>query len=52
MKTLYLSQQGCYLCLEKELLLIKKHKQIINKIQLPLILDVQVFKNKLIKQSK
>lgn len=43
MKTVYISQQGCYLCLEKELILVKKNKDIINQIQLPLVEQILIF---------
>jgi len=43
MNTLYLSAQGCYLCLEKDLLIVKKNNQVLNKVQLPLIEQVLIF---------
>ncbi len=43
MKTLYISQQGCYVCLEKDLLLIKKDKKILNQVQIPLLEQVLIF---------
>lgn len=43
MNTLYVSVQGCYLCLEKDLLVVKRGNNIINKIQLPLTEQVLIF---------
>lgn len=43
MTTLYVSQQGCYLSLKQELLLISKNKQVISEVQLPLIEQVLIF---------
>lgn len=43
MKTLYISQQGCYICLEQEFLLIKKDKQILNQVQIPHLEQVLIF---------
>jgi CRISP-associated protein Cas1 len=43
MKTLYISQQGCYLCLNQELILVKFKGQVINEVQLPLIEQVLIF---------
>lgn len=43
MKTLYVSQQGCYVCLKQDLLIIKRGDQILKQIQLPLIEQVLIF---------
>lgn len=43
MKTLYISQQGCYVCLAQEILLIKKNKQVINQVQLPHLEQILMF---------
>ena len=43
MKTLYISQQGCYVCLEKDLLLIKKDKKVLNQVQIPLLEQILIF---------
>ncbi len=43
MQTLYVSTQGCYLCLEKELIVIKKQGEILNKAQLPLLEQILIF---------
>ncbi|MBF2055660.1 MAG: CRISPR-associated endonuclease Cas1 [Cyanobacterium sp. T60_A2020_053] len=43
MKTVYISQQGCYLCLDQEQILVKKNKQVINEIQLPLVEQILIF---------
>lgn len=43
MKTLYVSQQGCYLCLKQDLLIIKRGDQVLKQIQLPLIEQVLIF---------
>lgn len=43
MQTLYVSQQGCYVCLEGELLLVKRRDTILNEIQLPLLEMILVF---------
>jgi len=43
MKTLYVSQQGCYVALEQEFLVIKRQKQILNSVQLPLLEQVLIF---------
>ena len=43
MLTLYVSQQGCYLSLKQDLLLIKKNQQLISQVQLPLVEQVLIF---------
>lgn len=43
MITIYISQQGCYLSLKKNLLLVKKDNQILNQIQLPLVQQILIF---------
>lgn len=43
MKTLYVSQQGCYLCLNQELILVKKEGKVLTDVQLPLLEQVLIF---------
>jgi CRISP-associated protein Cas1 len=43
MRTLYISEQGCYLCLNQESLLIKRQNQILKEVQLPLIEQILIF---------
>ena len=43
MKTLYVSQQGCYLALRQESLLVKHRDEILQSVQLPLLEQVLVF---------
>ena len=43
MLTLYVSQQGCYLTLEAESLLIKKGKEVLAEAQIPLLEQVLIF---------
>jgi CRISPR-associated protein Cas1 len=43
MKTLYISQQGCYLCLAQELMLVKFKGNIINQVQIPLLEQILIF---------
>lgn len=43
MKTLYVSQQGCYLCLEAEIVLVKYQHNIIQEVQLPHLEQILVF---------
>ena len=43
MLTLYVSQQGCYLTLEGENLLIKKGKEVLSEAQIPLLEQVLIF---------
>jgi CRISP-associated protein Cas1 len=45
MRTLYLSQQGCYVSLQQEQLIIQRHKIEIQRVQLPLIEQILVFGN-------
>lgn len=43
MPTLYVSQQGCYLTLKKDLLVIKRKDKIIVSAQLPLLEQILIF---------
>ncbi|WP_330203595.1 CRISPR-associated endonuclease Cas1 [Cyanobacterium sp. Dongsha4] len=43
MNTLYVSVQGCYLYLQKDLLIVKRGNNIINKVQLPLLEQILIF---------
>lgn len=43
MMTLYLSQQGCYICLEQETLVVKQKENIHQKVQLPLLEQILIF---------
>ncbi|OLP17426.1 CRISPR-associated endonuclease Cas1 [Leptolyngbya sp. 'hensonii'] len=43
MRTLYVSQQGCYLSLQKELVLIKRGETILDEVQLPLLEQILIF---------
>lgn len=43
MKSLYISQQGCYVSLLKEMVLIKLNKQVLFEVQLPLIEQILIF---------
>ena len=43
MSTLYVSQQGCYVCLQQETLLIKRKNAIYGRVQLPLVEQILVF---------
>lgn len=43
MKTLYVSQQGCYVALQKESLVIRRGDEILAKVQLPLLEQVLIF---------
>lgn len=43
MKSLYVSQQGCYLCLSQEQILIKKGQMTLNQVQLPLVEQILIF---------
>jgi len=43
MQTLYLSEQGCYVSLKQETLLVKRESSVLMKIQLPLLEQVLVF---------
>jgi CRISP-associated protein Cas1 len=43
MKTLYVSQQGCYVKLRQELLLLKRGQEILAEVQLPLLEQILIF---------
>lgn len=43
MKSLYISQQGCYLCQQRESVLVKKQETILAKAQLPLLEQILIF---------
>ncbi len=43
MKTLYVSQQGCYLSLRKESVLIKRGEMLLDEVQLPLLEQILIF---------
>lgn len=43
MHTLYVSQQGCYVSVSQELLLVKQKDQILNEVKLPLIEQILIF---------
>ncbi|MBR8829388.1 MAG: CRISPR-associated endonuclease Cas1 [Gomphosphaeria aponina SAG 52.96 = DSM 107014] len=43
MKSLYVSQQGCYISLKNESLLVKQGETILNEVQLPLLEQVLIF---------
>lgn len=43
MKTLYVSQQGCYVALKQESLVIERQQQILARVQLPLLEQVLIF---------
>ncbi len=43
MKTLYVSQQGCYVALKQESLVIRQGKDILARVQLPLLEQVLIF---------
>lgn len=43
MKTLYVSAQGCYICLEKDLLIVKRQTKVLDKVQLPLLAQILIF---------
>lgn len=43
MLTLYVVQQGCYVCLDQQKLLIKRGESILGEVQLPLLEQVLVF---------
>lgn len=43
MRTLYLSQQGCYVSLRQESLVVKQGEQVLQQVQLPLLEQVLVF---------
>lgn len=43
MRTLYVSQQGCYVSLQKETLIVKQRNTILGEVQLPLLEQILVF---------
>ena len=43
MRTLYVSMQGCYVSLQKELLLVKQGQTLLQEVQLPLLEQVLIF---------
>lgn len=43
MKTLYLSQQGCYVSLKQETLIVKQGDKVFGRVQLPLLEQILVF---------
>ncbi|QQE67389.1 CRISPR-associated endonuclease Cas1 (plasmid) [Leptolyngbya sp. BL0902] len=43
MRTLYISQQGCYVCLQQESLLVKQRNEVVQQVALPLLEQVLVF---------
>jgi CRISP-associated protein Cas1 len=43
MKSLYISQQGCYVCLKKETLIVRRQQSILKEVQLPLIEQILIF---------
>lgn len=43
MRTLYVSQQGCYLALSQESLLVKYRDEVLQSVQLPLVEQVLIF---------
>jgi len=43
MRSLYVSQQGCYLSLQQETLLIKQGQSVLNQVQLPLVEQILIF---------
>jgi CRISP-associated protein Cas1 len=43
MKSLYVSQQGCYLSLKQESVIVKQKEQILAEVQLPLIEQILIF---------
>ncbi|NDJ22333.1 CRISPR-associated endonuclease Cas1 [Nostoc sp. B(2019)] len=43
MRTLYVSQQNCYVCLQQEALLVKQGETIYGEVQLPLLEQVLIF---------
>ena len=44
-RSLYVSQQGCYLSLQQELVLIKQGQTVLNEVQLPLLEQILIFGN-------
>lgn len=43
MRSLYISQQGCYVCLQQETILVKQTDKILGQVQLPLLEQILVF---------
>jgi CRISP-associated protein Cas1 len=43
MRTLYVSEQGCYLCLDQESILLKRQERILAEVQIPLIEQILIF---------
>lgn len=43
MRTLYIAQQGCYLCLHQEQVLIKQGQTVVDEVQLPLLEQILIF---------
>lgn len=43
MQTLYVSEQNCYVCLQKETLLVKQGETIYAEVQLPLLEQILIF---------
>lgn len=43
MRTLYVSQQGCYLSLQQEFVVIKQGKTVLEEVQLPLLEQILIF---------
>lgn len=43
MTTVYISQQGCYLSLKQNLLLVSKNNEVISEVQLPLVEQILIF---------
>lgn len=43
MQTLYVSQQGCYLLLRKDVVRVQQQKQLVTQVQLPLLEQVLIF---------
>lgn len=43
MRTLYVSQQGCYVALQQETLLVKQGETIHARVQLPLLEQILIF---------
>lgn len=43
MRSLYISQQGCYVCLQQETIVVKQSEKILGQVQLPLLEQILVF---------
>jgi CRISPR-associated protein Cas1 len=43
MQTLYVSEQNCYVCLQKETLLVKQGETIYAEVQIPLLEQILIF---------